>query len=449
MKHFDPNLIYHIFPLGFCDAPHLHSDNLPTEPRLLMLLDHLDHIQSLGADTILLGPLFESSTHGYDTIDYFQVDRRLGTNDTLKTVSSEIHSRGMRMVFDAVFNHTGRGFRPFVDVQHHGEQSQYRDWFHNLRFDGHNQMGDPFHYEGWNGHQSLVKLNQKNPDVVSYLMGVVKFWIAEFEADGMRLDAADCLAGSFIEELTAFSRDLKPDFWLMGEVVNGDYRKYLGENRLDSVTNYEGYKSLYSSQNDQNYFEIAYSLNRCFGPQGIYKGFKLNNFADNHDVTRIASILKDTQHLVPALIILMTMPGVPAIYYGGEWGFTGTKGGHDDWQLRPGMNAILNPENQPHPYLFGLIQKLAGIRSQSQAIRDGSYEQVLVQPLQIGYLRRYDDEEMLVFVNGSATTSELRIPNMGGVLATDCLNGLETFSINNDVLNVSLQPYSGRILRIS
>ncbi len=254
---FNDAVFYHIYPLGFCGAPERNDFGAAPVARLDKIYTWLDHIQGMGFDALYLGPLFESTTHGYDTADYYHVDRRLGTDDTLRGLAAELHRRGMRVVLDGVFNHTGRDFWAFRDVRQNGQASRFRDWFAGLRFDGTNHHRDPFSYDTWNGHESLVKLNLSHPEVRSHLLGAVETWIRDFGIDGLRLDAADHVDLGFLRELAGFCRSLRPDFWLMGEVVHGDYRRWANPACLDSVTNYEAYKGLYSSHNDHNYFEIA------------------------------------------------------------------------------------------------------------------------------------------------------------------------------------------------
>lgn len=248
MDHWtDEAIFYHIYPLGLCGAPPRNDFTSPPTPRLEQLYPWLEHIQSLGANALYLGPLFESTTHGYDTADYFHLDRRLGTDETLRRFSAALHARGLRLVLDGVFNHVGRDFWAFRDVQANHARSPYRDWFSNLCFDGRSPFNDPFQYEGWNGHYELVKLNLHHPAVKEHLFLAVETWIGEFNIDGLRLDAADCLDFTFMQELSAFCRRLRPDFWLMGEVIHGDYRRWANPVTLDTVTNYECYKGLYSS----------------------------------------------------------------------------------------------------------------------------------------------------------------------------------------------------------
>ena len=302
----------------------------PRAPRLDKLYGWLDHLQGLGVNALYLGPLFESASHGYDTTDYFRVDRRLGDNAVLAGLSGELHRRGMRLILDGVFHHVGREFWGFRDLREHGEGSPYRDWFAGVSFDGPGPRGDGFRYEGWEGNLDLVRLELRNPRVREHLFQAVQGWVEQFAIDGLRLDVAYLLDPEFLGELGRLCRSLKPDFWLLGEVIHGDYRRWAAPGLLDSTTNYECYKGLYSSHNDHNYFEIAYALNRQFGEGGIYRDLPLYGFADNHDVDRVASRLEEPGHLFPLYCLLFTMPGVPSIYYGSEWGIEGRRTDRDD-----------------------------------------------------------------------------------------------------------------------
>src|SRR5512133_1605700 len=350
-------VFYHIYPLGLCGAPKRNDFQSVPQARLEQLYPWLDHIQSLGANALYLGPLFESTAHGYDTADYYHVDRRLGTRETLSALAKEIHRRGMRLVLDGVFNHVGRDFWAFRDLQSRREQSPYRDWFQNLDFSRSSPSGDPFSYEGWSGHFDLVKLNHANPAVREHLFEAVRVWVDLFEIDGVRLDAADVLPPDFLDALSGFCRGLRSDFWLMGEMVVSGFRRLAQPGRMDSATNYEAYKGLYSSHVDHNYFELAYTLQRQFGPGGLYRDLDLYTFADNHDVNRVASNLKTPAHLYPLYSLLFSMPGIPSIYYGSEWGLLGERTRSSDDSLRPQL-SLDQVASFPQPDLSALIARL-------------------------------------------------------------------------------------------
>ena len=388
---FDQAVVYQIYPLGLCGAPG-DNDGDP-QPRILRLLDWVDHIKRTGADTVLLNPVFDSDHHGYDTRDYFKVDPRLGANEDLARVCRAFHDAGLRVMLDGVFNHVGRGFWAVRDVREKKWDSPYKDWFH-ISFDGNTEYNDGFWYEAWEGHNELVKLNLWNPAVVDHQFQAIRSWVDQFGIDGLRLDVAYCLPPEYLKQLRAFANSLKPDFVLMGETLHGDYNRWMGPELCHSVTNYECYKGLWSSLNSLNLFEICHSLARQFGPEQwtLYKGAHLLSFLDNHDVTRIATQLTDPNHLPLAYALLFGMPGVPALYYGSEWGIRGDKR-EGDGALRP---ALERPEwNQ----LTDWIARLAAVRKNSPALCWGSYRNVMLTNKQAIFERKTEEERVLVAVN--------------------------------------------------
>ena len=456
MQHWtEQSFFYHIYPLGLCAAPPTNDFTSPPVPRLEKIHAWLDHIQSLGANALYLGPLFESSSHGYDTADYYWVDRRLGSNETLARLSKDLHERGMRLVLDGVFNHTGRNFWAFRDVLAHGENSAYCDWFANLRFGQRSPYNDPFTYEAWNGHYRLVRLNLANPHVKEHLFGAVEMWIRDFNIDGLRLDTADCLDFGFMADLAALCRRLRPDFWLMGEVIHGDYRKWANANTLNSVTNYEVYKGLYSSHVERNYFELAYALNRQFGPDGIYRDLPLYTFADNHDVNRVASNLSNPAQLAPLYALLLTIPGVPSLYYGSEWGIQGKKTNYSDQALRPALDLDEISRHAPQPGLSRMIARLAAIRRRSAALlgcKPGSYRQLWVDHQQFAFLRQAGSQQIITAVNSADAPATLHLevaPTPDATQFPDLLNPGEVFCADNGRVTVELPPFSARILQAS
>ncbi len=402
---------YHVYPLGALGAPE-RNEGGPTVPRLERMHGWLPPLRELGIDALYLGPVFESTAHGYDTADYFKVDRRLGDHETLARFCEAARAQGMRVVLDAVFHHVGRDFWAFRDVLARGQASPYAGWFH-LDFSRRSPAGDPFAYEGWNGHYDLVKLDTRHPEVREHLFAAVSAWVSEFGIDGLRLDAADVLDRDFQRALAAHCRALRPDFWLLGEVIHGDYRRWVGPAMLDAVTNYELYKGLYSSHNDRNYHEVAYSLNRQFGTEGIYRDMALYTFADNHDVDRVASKLHCAAHLVPLYALLFTVPGVPSLYYGSEWGLPGKKTGHSDAPLRPEFDPTAC--SGPRADLRGAIAHLSHLRRQHPALRHGRYQQLHVTSELFAFLRESPEERIVVAVNAAdqAATLPLSLPGAG------------------------------------
>jgi glycosidase len=447
LAHWAPDsFFYHIYPLGLCGAPARNDFVSPPEPRLDRLHGWIGHMTELGANALYLGPVFESSAHGYDTADYWHVDRRLGTDESLRSLIAACHEAGIRVVLDGVFNHVGRDFWAFRDVQANGQASTYRDWFAGLRFDRRSPHGDPFTYEGWHGHFDLVKLNVGNPAVREHLFGAVESWIRDFGIDGLRLDAADVLDLDFQRALAAFCRGLRPDFWLVGEVVHGDYRRWVKPEGLDSVTNYEAYKGLYSSLVDRNYFEIAYALERQFGPKGIYRDLPLYNFADNHDQDRVAGKLHDLRHLYPLHCLLFTMPGVPSIYYGSEWAIEGKRLPGDDGPVRPALDLASAPGLGLDPALAGTIARLARIRAETVALRHGCYRQLHVGDEQLVFARETDDQAVIVALNAADTPASVSVKTPRDGRWDDLLEDDGTVTSRAGTLTIEIPPFWARIL---
>ena len=428
-------IFYQIYPIGFCGAPTANDGK--TVSRILKLKDWSSYLESLGISSILLNPIFESDNHGYDTRDYKKIDCRLGTNEDFAEVCKDLHAHNVKIVLDGVFNHVGRGFWAFKDVQEKKWDSPYKDWF-CINFDGNSCYNDGFWYEGWEGHFELVKLNLANSAVVDYLLECVKGWIDEFDIDGLRLDVAYCLDRNFMKRLRSFCQELKPDFALIGEVLFGDYNQIANDEMLHSCTNYECYKGIYSSFNSMNMFEIAHSLNRQYGPEQwcIYRGKHLMSFVDNHDVTRIASILTNKNHLPLTYGLLLGMPGVPCIYYGSEWGEEGVKAPNNDYALRPCFE-----EPKPNE-LTEEIKKMIHVRTGSNALCHGSYRNVVLTNHQLIFERRTDDERMLVAINASDAPFTAHNGELGGTM-TDLLTGNEIQMSGQ----LEMPPYSVQYLK--
>lgn len=386
---FDEAVIYQIYPLGLCDA----LDKQDAGDRILRVLDWVDHIKKMGATCVLFNPLMESDYHGYDTRDYLKPDHRLGTEEDLQKVCRAIHDAGMKILFDGVFNHVGRGFWAFKDVQEKKWDSPYCDWFH-INFDGNTNYNDGFWYEGWEGHHELVKLNLDNPAVRQHHYDVIRQWIALYDIDGLRLDVAYCLSDSYLRDLRNFANQVKPAFALVGETLHGDYNLWMSDEKCHSVTNYECYKGLYSSFNSANMHEISYSLNRQFGYENwcIYRGRHLLSFVDNHDVERIASILEDKNNLPVIYGLLFGMPGVPSIYYGSEWGIEGRKRDGDE-VLRPSI------EIPKWNALTDTIASYAALHTAHPALYNGGYRNLHVWSKQLVFERACDDERIIVALN--------------------------------------------------
>ena len=408
------SVFYQIYPLGFAGAPFENDGVL--EHRILKVNDWIPHITRLGANAIYFSPVFESDTHGYNTRDYRKLDVRLGTNEDFRQVCENLHAAGIKVVLDGVFNHAGRGFFAFQDVQKNRWDSPYKDWFF-LNFDGNSNYNDGFWYEGWEGNYDLVKLNLRNEEVVRYLLDSVKYWIEYFDIDGLRLDVAYCLDHDFIRRLRSCCDSLKKDFFLVGEMLHGDYNQLVNDQMLHSATNYECYKGLYSSFNSMNMFEINHSLMRQFGPENwtLYKGKHLLSFVDNHDVTRVASILTNPRHLPLIYALCFGMPGIPCVYYGSEWGARGEKS-QGDPALRPSF------EKPEFNELTEWISRLAEAKKSSHALNYGGFRSVVLTNHQCIFERKSQQERVLVAINASEHPYPAHF-DAGCGLATDLITG--------------------------
>lgn len=430
------SVFYQIYPLGFCGAPFENDGVL--EHRIEKVNEWIPHIKKLGVNAIYFSPLFESDTHGYNTRDYTKVDTRLGTNEDFAGVCENLHKEGIRVVLDGVFNHVGRGFWAFEDVLKNRENSPYVSWFSRIDFGGNSNYNDGLWYEGWEGNYDLVKLNLRNEDVIQHIFSAIRGWVEEFDIDGLRLDVAYCLDHDFVRRLRRFCDELKPEFFLVGETLHGDYNQLMNDEMLHSVTNYECYKGLYSSFNSMNMFEINHSLLRQFGPENwtLYKGKHLLSFVDNHDVTRVASVLTNKKHLPLIYALAFGMPGIPCVYYGSEWGAEGKKE-EGDPKLR------LSYEEPQWNELSEWIAKLAGAKKSSKALQYGAFVSVVLTNGQCVFLRECEGERVYVAVNASEQTFFAGF-DAGCGEAIDLISG-EKVSLNG---GLELPGYSAFFLRV-
>ena len=423
-------MIYQVFPLRAL------TDGQPSH-GILEMIDWIPHIKKLGMNAVYFSPVFSSSDHGYDTKDYQLIDERLGTNEDFKTMCDAMHKEGIQVILDGVFNHVGREFFAFEDVKEKKWDSPYKDWFY-INFDGNSCYDDGFWYEGWEGHFELVKLNLDNEQVRNYLLESVGKWMDELGIDGLRLDVAYMLNRNFMKVLVDFVHSKNPEFIMIGEMLHGDYTQLVNPDLLDSVTNYECYKGLYSSFNTHNMHEIGYSLNRQFGPEEwtLYKGLPLYNFVDNHDVERIASQLEDKEHLPLIYAMEFAMPGVPGVYYGSEWAEPGEKAPDNDYALRPCFE-----EPKPNE-LTEFIKKLIRVRQESDALCNGAYKNVVIQNHQLVFERCSEKERVIVAINAADYPYTANAGELNGT-AADLLTG-ETVTMNGQL---ELKPYSVQYLK--
>jgi glycosidase len=384
---------WHVYPLGFTGAERAAGDAEPV-PRLRRLEPWLDYLLDLGCNGLALGPVFASSTHGYDTVDHFRVDPRLGTDDDLRWLFDTCRSRGVHVLLDGVFHHVGRDFPAFRDVLAHGPTSRWARWFH---LDPAAGGPDGFGYRAFEGHRELVALNHAEPEVLDHVVSVMSHWL-DAGASGWRLDAAYAIPLPALRSIADAVRARHPDAWLVGEVIHGDYASFVRDGGLDSVTQYELWKALWSSLNDRNLFELAWALERH---DGFVGEFVPMTFVGNHDVTRIASRLDDPGLLGHTLAVLFGVAGVPSVYYGDEQAFRGVKeerAGGDD-AVRPAFPATpdeLAPHGRP---VFCTHQELIGVRRRNTWLTAARTRVDHVANEQLAFTSRTGDSAVTVLLN--------------------------------------------------
>ena len=439
MSWYNEAIFYHIYPLGLTGAPKENDYGTPVH-RLNTLLPWIDHIKEIGCTALYIGPLFESVGHGYETTDYKKLDSRLGTNEDLKNFVAACHEKGIRVIFDGVFNHTGRDFFAFKDIQQNRENSRYVNWYCNVNFCGNTEYNDGFSYENWGGYNLLAKLNQRNPEVQNYICDVVRFWVSEFDVDGIRLDAADVLDFDFMKALRRTASEVKADFWLMGEVIHGDYSRWVNGETLHSVTNYALHKALYSGHNDHNYFEIAHTVKYLLNMGNL----DLYNFVDNHDVERIHTKLTKKAHFAPVHILLYTLPGIPSIYYGSEFAIDGRKEQFSDASLRPALNLADYADAVEKNPCTALIAALGKIRQQTPALSYGSYTELQLTNRQYAFARNLDGVSVIVTVNNDDNDASMNVPagNTSEYIGT--LTG-QNVKVQDGRINVTVRGNFGEI----
>lgn len=439
MSWYNEAIFYHIYPLGLTGAPKENDYGTPVH-RLNTLLPWIDHIKEIGCTALYIGPLFESVGHGYETNDYKKLDSRLGTNEDLTNFVKACHDKGIRVIFDGVFNHTGRDFFAFKDIQKNRENSPYVNWYCNVNFGGNTEYNDGFSYENWGGYNLLVKLNQRNPEVQNYICDVIRFWVSEFDIDGIRLDAADVLDFDFMRVLRHTADEVKKDFWLMGEVIHGDYSRWVNGQTLHSVTNYALHKALYSGHNDHNYFEIAHTVKylQNMGDLDLY------NFVDNHDVERIHTKLQNKAHFAPVHVLLYTLPGVPSIYYGSEFGIDGKKEKFSDASLRPALDLKDYADAVTKNPCTALIAALGKVRQGTPALSYGSYSELALTNRQFAFARDLDGVRVIVTVNNDDSEAEMNLPTGSADEYVGALTGKKV-RVEYGRIRVSIAANSGEI----
>ncbi len=440
MAWYDKAVFYHMYPLGMTGVEMKNSAD-GCQNHFPVLWVYIPYLKELGMNAVYIGPLFESASHGYDTIDYRLVDRRLGSNEDFRKFVDIAHGHGIRVIVDAVFNHTGRDFFAFRDLREKGEASKYRNWYKGLNFHATSSLGDPFSYDGWRGYKELPELNFNEQDVRAYLLDVVRFWVDEFDIDGLRLDCADKLDISFQKDLRRLGDSLDREFFLLGEVIHGEYGRWVNDETLHSLTNYELHKSLYSGFNDHNFFEVSHNLNRNLA---IAKN--LYTFLENHDVDRIASKLQKPKNLKACHMALFTLPGHPSLYYGEEFALEGKKDGYSDAPLRP---SILSEGMEPNEFT-DFIARLAEIRGQNPELSTGDYKELCLQCKHWAYARVLNGSAVITALNNDeqSVAFVVKLP-VSGKKAFDLFTEEEIPIEAGNQIRIKLAANEGRLIKVT
>ncbi|WP_222195887.1 alpha-amylase family glycosyl hydrolase [Modestobacter italicus] len=403
---------WHVYPLGFVGAEREATDVVTH--RLDRLTAWLDYAVELGANGLALGPVFASSTHGYDTVDHGRIDPRLGDDADFDELVAAAHDRGLRVLLDGVFNHVGREHPAFQAVVDRGPDAPSAAWF-RLRWPDGWEPGVVPEYDTFEGHGQLVALDHSAPVVADWVTEVMTHWL-DRGADGWRLDAAYAVPTSFWATVLPRVRERHPDAYLVGEVIHGDYAQVVRESTMDAVTQYELWKAIWSSLNDGNLHELAHALGRH---DGFLDTFVPLTFVGNHDVTRIASRLDDARHLPHALAVLFTVGGTPSVYAGDEQAFTGVKedrAGGDD-AVRPPFPdspAELAPFGEPTRRLH---QELIGLRRRHRWLHTARTAPLHRDNRQFSYAVSGEGQRLVVALNLADTEATVPAAGAGEVLA--------------------------------
>jgi cyclomaltodextrinase len=397
---------WQVYPLGFTGAHPAGREN----GKLARITAWLDYAVELGASGILLGPVFAAETHGYDTTDHLRIDPRLGDDADFDALVAAAHDRGLRVLLDGVFNHVGRGHTAFQAVLDQGRNAPTASWFKLTWPDGGGEPG----YDNFEGHGALVALNHAEPAVADYVTEVLTHWLRR-GADGWRLDAAYSVPTAFWATVLPRVRAEFPDAYVVGEVIHGDYADFVAKSTVDSVTQYELWKAVWSALNAANFFELSWALERH---NGFLDHFVPQTFVGNHDVTRIASKLADSRHVPLALALLCTVGGTPSIYSGDEQGFQGVKEDreHGDDAVRPAFPAT-PADLAPYGWqLYHLHQELIGLRRRHPWLHRARTTAVHLTNEQFAYAAGDGTHKVIVALSVGAASAELPVPYGKSVL---------------------------------
>jgi len=406
------------------------------------IIDHLDHLTELGVNAIYLCPIFKATTnHKYDTEDYMKIDPSFGDEETLKKLVNTCHSKGIRVMFDAVFNHSGKTFAPFVDVQEKGEKSKYKDWFHVRKFPLAVEDGIPT-YDTFDFEPLMPKLNTENPEVKEYLLGVARYWAEEYGIDGWRLDVADEVDHQFWREFRLTLKAINPDIYILGEIWHESI-PWLQGDQFDSVMNYPFKNAVtdffIKDTTDAQTFSHAIGNQMSRYPRQVAE--VAFNLIDSHDTPRALTVAGgDKNRLKLAALFQMTFTGAPCIYYGDEIGMEGE--GDPDCR-----RCMVWEEDEQDRELFAYYQQIIRMRKQYPALRQGTFRFLHSRKgsNELVYERFDDQEKFIIAINSSTEPIDIEI-DIKGTHWEDVLENRE-LQLEDGILKYQLPAYGYQVLR--
>jgi glycosidase len=415
------------------------------------IIQKMDYFNDLSINAIYLNPIFLSpSTHRYDTVDYYKIDPKLGTNDEFEEFLTIAHSNNIKVVLDGVFNHCSRGFFAFNDILENDADSPYLNWFHikNLPVDAYS-AGQAKDYQAWWGFKSLPKFNTDHQPVREYILQVARYWI-EKGIDGWRLDVPNEINDdAFWETFRNRVKEINPEAYLVGEIWELDDR-WVDDRHFDGLMNYPlrdaGIGFINGKSSATHFLEVMKNLMTIYRPENTSA---MLNLLGSHDTERILTLLgKDKQKLKMAFLWLFTLPGAPTIYYGDEIGLLGGKD-PDCRQAYPWGAKEIDSD------LFLWVKRLIKYRNQFPSLRKGDFIPLFANDNSacVGYLRSMGGEKILVCLNGSSKKQVLKIKVNKGIFdpnqKLNNLMGEESFVVSEDGTNIQivLNPVCGVILR--
>lgn len=464
MAWYDGAVFYQIHSLSLCGC---ELESVDTEgSRFAELAEWAEHAKKMGCNAIYIGPVFKADTNGNGIIDYHKVDSRLGSNQEFKIWVAKCHSMGLRVVVDAVFNHVGRGFFAFQNLIKNKKKSPYKDWFSNINFSADSAYGDGFSYESWGGYNRLVKLNIFNPWLHDYHFDTVSFWISEFDIDGLRIDAIDELDYDFIKDLRKAVTQVKPDFWLLGELTDGAYAKWVNDKMLHCAANNELQRELILAHNQGSYPMVVNWL-RSMSTQ--FPFVKLYTFVANHDVSNLYEKLNNPRHRQLIAMLQYTVYGIPALYCGSEFTVCRTEERTEE-EDAASVSRPFRLADHREAYRQDEVTRLHGLLGRANQkfpeLLFGQYQELAVSERQFVFARILRKKAVVVAVNCSDDPVQLEIRlSWQATKAVDLLDaqidweeepkagldlsGCRELPVKDQVLPLELPANSGKLIRLA